>query len=103
MIQTHTIIHNHYTMAKSDYESELLEASTAITTPFSIAAGSTRSTVSSRVAKYTILDHRASLKGETIELLECLEPWFRIGIFTEEDLYAIVGTMGEGGANALDF
>ena len=26
-----------------------------------------------------------------------------IGIFTEEDLYTIVGTMEEGGANALDF
>ena len=54
-------------------------------------------------AKHTISDHRASLKSETIELLECLKSWFRIGIFTEEDLHAIVSTMGEGGEDALDF
>ena len=55
---TYTIIYNHYIMATSDNDSELLE---------------------------------------------CLKSWFRLGIFTEEDLYAIVGTMEEGGTNALDF
>ena len=53
-------------------------------------------------AKHTISDHRASLKSETIELLECLKSWYRLGIFMEVDLHAIVGTMEEGGANALD-
>ena len=53
-------------------------------------------------AKYTISDQRASLKSETIELLECLQSWFRLGIFTEEDLYAIVETITEGGAEALE-
>ena len=35
-------------------------------------------------AKHTIADQRASLKSETVELLECLKSWFGAGIFTEE-------------------
>ena len=54
-------------------------------------------------AKYTISDYRASLKSETIELLECLKSWFRLGIFTQQDLHDIVGTMEEGGVEAMDF
>lgn len=54
-------------------------------------------------AKYTISNHRASLKSETIELLECLKSWFRLSIFTQQDLYDIVGNMAEGGAEAMDF
>ena len=50
---THTSTHNDSIMATSDCDSELPEASTAVTTPFSIATGSARSTVSSRVAKHT--------------------------------------------------
>lgn len=47
-----------------------------------------------------ISDHRASLKSKTIKLLECLEYRFRRGIFTEEDLHAIVDIVKEGDANA---
>ena len=49
-------------------------------------------------AKYTVLDLRDSLKGETIELLECLKFWFRLGVFTKEDLYTIIGNLDEEGA-----
>ncbi len=45
--------------------------------------------------KHTITDQRISLKSETIELLECLKLWFRINIFTEEDLYAIIAAEQE--------
>jgi hypothetical protein len=40
--------------------------------------------------KHTLSDQRCRLKIETIELLECLKSWFRIGIFTEEDLHYII-------------
>lgn len=57
-------------------------------------------------AKRTISDHKASLKAETIELLECMKSWFRLGIFTQEDLNAIINTMEEGasldGLDGLD-
>ena len=53
-------------------------------------------------AKHTISDQRAGLKSETIELLECLKSWFRAGIFTEDELHATVGTMTEGGVEALE-
>ena len=33
---------------------------------------------------------RNDLKPETIELLKCLKLWFRLGIFTKQDLYVIV-------------
>ena len=36
-------------------------------------------------------------------LLECIKLWFRLGIFIEQDLYAVVGTMEEGAAEALNF
>ena len=48
--------------------------------------------------KHTVSDQRNSLKSTTIELLECLKLWFRLGIFTEQDLYAIVGNLNEEGA-----
>ena len=51
--------------------------------------------------KRTISDSRGSLGSETIELLKCLKSWFRLGIFTKEDLHAIVGTMEEGALDAL--
>ena len=40
--------------------------------------------------KHTISDQRCSLKIEAIELLECLKSWFRIGIFTQEDLHSVI-------------
>ena len=46
---------------------------------------------------------RNSLEAETIELLECMKSWFRLGIFTEQDLHVIVSTMEEGAAEALEF
>ena len=46
-------------------------------------------------AKHTISDQRNSLKSVTIELLECLKSWFRLGVFTEQDLHAIVDNLGE--------
>ena len=49
-------------------------------------------------AKYTISDQRNSLKSETIELLKCLKSWFRLGVFTEQDLYAIVVDLNEDNA-----
>jgi len=46
-------------------------------------------------AKHTITEQRMSLKIDTIELLECLKSWFRIEVFTEEDLHEIVATEQE--------
>lgn len=46
-------------------------------------------------AKHTVSDQRNSLKAETIELLECLKSWFRLGLFTEEDLHTIVENVAE--------
>ena len=52
-------------------------------------------------AKSTISDSRSRLQGQTIEILECLKSWFRLGVFTKEDLHAIVGTMEDGAMEAL--
>ncbi len=41
-------------------------------------------------AKHTLDEQRISCSVETIELLECLKSWFRLGIFTEADLHAII-------------
>ena len=30
------------------------------------------------------------MKIETLELLECLKSWFRLGIYTEQDLRTII-------------
>ena len=46
-------------------------------------------------AKHTITDQRNSLKGETIELLECLKSWFHMGIFVEKDLHTILAITEE--------
>ena len=46
-------------------------------------------------AKHTVSEQRNGLKAETIEMLECLKSWFRLGIFTEEDLHAIVAQQGD--------
>ena len=45
--------------------------------------------------KHTISDQRNSLKSETIELLKCLKSWFRLSVFTEEDLHAIMSNLTE--------
>ena len=47
-------------------------------------------------AKCTISDQWASLKSKAIELLECLKLYFRLEIFTEEALHAIVNSLKEG-------
>ena len=54
-------------------------------------------------AKHTVSDQRNSLEAKTIELLECMKSWFRLGIFTEQDLHAIVSTIEEGASEALEF
>ena len=33
---------------------------------------------------------------------KCLKSWFRAGIFTEDDLHAIVNTMAEGAIEAFE-
>ena len=53
-----------------------------------LAAGSIRSTVSSRVSKHA--RNAATRTGPLPP--RSLKSWFRLGIFTEEDLHAIVGT-----------
>ena len=53
-------------------------------------------------AKYTVSDSRASLKSEIIELLKCLKLWFRLGVFTKEDLHALVDNMKEGSVEMLE-
>ena len=66
---------------------------------------STMSSESERVffeARHTLLDQRASLKSEIIELLKCLKLWFRLGIFTEQDLYAIVDIVNKEDMKALE-
>ncbi len=35
-------------------------------------------------------EQRWSTRAHTVELLECLKSWFRIGIYTQEDLHAII-------------
>lgn len=53
-------------------------------------------------AKRTISNLRENLKSETIELLKCLKLWFRLGIFTKEDLYVIITTIKEGVTEELE-
>lgn len=44
-----------------------------------------------------------SLKAETVELLECLQSWFRRGIYAEEGHLASANDLAEDGAiEALD-
>ena len=35
-------------------------------------------------------DHRMSMKVDTVELLECLKSWFKLGIYTEQHLHTII-------------
>ena len=49
-------------------------------------------------SKHIVLDQRNSLKSNITELLECLKLWFRLDVFTEQHLYAIVGYLNEEGA-----
>ena len=52
--------------------------------------------------KYIITDQRCRLKIETIELLECLKSCFRIGIFTQEDLYSVIAMQERDGDYTSD-
>ena len=36
-----------------------------------------------------------------MKLLECLKSWFRLNIFTEQDLHAIIDIMNEGVMKAM--
>ena len=53
-------------------------------------------------AKYIILDLRGSLKSKTIELLKCLKLWFRLGIFTKENLHVVDDDIKEIAAEILE-
>lgn len=46
-------------------------------------------------AKHTITDQRCNLKIETIEMLECLKSWFRIGIYNQQELHEIIAGLQE--------
>lgn len=41
-------------------------------------------------AKHTLNKQRIRCTVKTIELLECLKSWFKLGNFTEEDLHTII-------------
>ena len=43
-------------------------------------------------AKHTLTEQRIRCNIETIQLLEYLKSWFRLGIYTEEDLHTIIAT-----------
>ena len=43
-----------------------------------------------------------TISSETLELLECMNSWSRLGIFTEADLHAVVGTLEEKAVEASD-
>ena len=43
--------------------------------------------------KHTITEQRNSLQIESIEVLQCLKSWFRIGIFTGEELHEIINQL----------
>ena len=40
--------------------------------------------------KHIISDERASLKADTVEALECVKHWMQAGIYTDEDLNAVM-------------
>jgi len=40
--------------------------------------------------KHIISDERASLKANTVEALECVKHWMQAGIYTDEDLNAVM-------------
>lgn len=44
-------------------------------------------------AKLTISDQRNSLKADTIEMLECLKSWYKVGLFTQRDLESIINDL----------
>ena len=56
---------------------------------FSISAMSSEAERMFSAAKHTLNEQRMSCSIETIGLLECLKLWFKLGIYTEEDLHTI--------------
>lgn len=54
--------------------------------------------------KFTVSDQRNSVKGEEIELLECVKSWFRLGILVGKQFHAIVIDLREDEAiEALNY
>jgi hypothetical protein len=45
--------------------------------------------------KHIISDERASLKADTVEALECVKYWMQAGIYTDEDLNAVMAAAVE--------
>ena len=43
-------------------------------------------------AKHTISEQRNSFKADTLEILECLQSWFRMEIVTQQHLHAAVAS-----------
>ena len=48
-----------------------------------------------------VSDFRGRIQSETIEILKCLKSWFRLGVFTKEDLHAIFGNMEDEAMKAF--
>lgn len=53
--------------------------------------------------KYTVSNQKNSFETEIIKLLKCMKSWFRLGIFTEQDLHFIVNIMKDGAVEAMIF
>jgi len=57
---------------------------------FSISAMSSEPERIFSSTKHIISDERASLKADTVEALECVKHWMQAGIYTDEDLNAVM-------------
>ena len=62
---------------------------------FSIPAMSSEPERVFSAAKHTINEQRMAIRATTLEVLECLESWFRIGLSTQEDLHIILAAEQE--------
>jgi len=61
----------------------------------SISAMSSESERISSSIKHIISDERASSKANTVEALECVKHWMQAGIYTDEDLNAVMAAAME--------
>lgn len=62
---------------------------------FSISAMSSEPERVFSSTKHIISDERASLKADTVEALECVKHWMQAGIYTDEDLNAVMAAAME--------
>lgn len=68
---------------------ELEQRSCSVIDVYSVPAMSFQPEHGFSRAEFMVSDQRNSLKGETIELLECLKSWFRLGILMGSTSHAI--------------